>query len=215
MSASLSAIGSSPRSRAMAGRRRRDHRRVHGLHEESDRDDEGDEVAGHVAGVRGTICRTWGREPHRVKGLSQCASLTNGKPGQRRRRGAAGRQPQARREAAHGEGPQDRLDPLAAAPAQRSLRRGGEAAGLPLARGVQACRDGRQIPLPQAGDGRARSRRGTRRLEPDRGGAGRLGRGEGAGARRRFEPDRAAPRRRGADAGCERGTMRPRRSAPR
>ena len=29
----------------------------------------------------------------------------------------------------------------------------------------------------------------ARRLEPDRGGAGRLGRGEGAGARRRFEPE--------------------------
>ena len=61
MSASFSAIGSSPRSLAIAGN---DVAIVEsGLHEESDRDDKGDEVAGHVAGVRGTMCRTWGHDP--------------------------------------------------------------------------------------------------------------------------------------------------------
>ena len=44
------------------GRERgRDHRRVHGLHEQGDGDDERDEIAGHVAGVRGKISRDMGR----------------------------------------------------------------------------------------------------------------------------------------------------------
>src|SRR6476661_1134600 len=49
-------------------------------------------------------------------------------------------------------------------------------------------------------DDRARSRRGTRRLEPDCRGAGRLGRGEGAGARGRSCRHRDAPGCGGADA---------------
>ena len=35
--------------------RRRDHRRIHRLHEQGDGDDEGDEIAWHVAGVRGGL----------------------------------------------------------------------------------------------------------------------------------------------------------------
>jgi hypothetical protein len=34
---------------------------------ESDGDDQGDEVAGHVAGVRRPIRRTWGESPRKVK----------------------------------------------------------------------------------------------------------------------------------------------------
>ena len=52
--------------------------------------------------------------------------------------------------------------------------------------------------------------RGTRRLEPDRGGAGGFGRGLGAGDRRRSDRDRASSRRRGARARCHRaGNARP------
>ncbi len=50
------------------GRQRgRDHRRIHRLHEQGDGDDEGDEIAGHVAGVRGSTRRTWGERTPSVK----------------------------------------------------------------------------------------------------------------------------------------------------
>ena len=61
--------------------------------------------------------------------------------------------------------------PLARAPAQRPLCRRGPAPRLSLARGLQADRARRALPSPGAGQARRRSRRGARRLDPDRGGA--------------------------------------------
>ena len=57
------------------------------------------------------------------------------------------------------------LRALARAAAQRSLCRRGAEARLSLARGLQAGRAGRQIPSPPQGSPRARSGRGTGRLE--------------------------------------------------
>ena len=68
---------------------------------------------------------------------------------------------------------------LAGAPAQRSLCGAGQARRLPLARGLQADRDRRQAALSQARRDGGRSRRGARRLEPDRGQARRRADGKG------------------------------------
>ena len=65
--------------------------------------------------------------------------------------------------------PHGLLAALAAAPAQRPLRRRGQEARLPLARGLQAPADRRPVPFPEARRPRRRSRRRTGRLDPGRG----------------------------------------------
>ena len=74
-----------------------------------------------------------------------------------------------------------RLGPVARTPAQRPLCRPGAPRRLPLARGLQADRDRREVQAVQAGSAHRRSRRRARRLEPGRRGPGRRARGQRAG----------------------------------
>src|SRR5262245_54558638 len=62
---------------------------------------------------------------------------------------------------------------VAEAPRHRSLRAQGEGAGLPLARGVQAARAGREGTFPEAGRDGGGPRGGARRLVAGRGAEGR------------------------------------------
>ncbi len=140
---------------------------------------------------------TWGPPARTVKGS---ATIWLGNHGQSEKAGrpGPGRGPQARGQGPHRQGPEDRLDPLAATPAQRSLCRGGEAAGLSFACRVQADRDRRPLSCAQAGDEGGRPRRGARRLEPGRSDARRRSRRQRPGGRRRSRRHRADPGRRGA-----------------
>src|SRR5512139_3515304 len=101
----------------------------------------------------------------KVKVEQRWASLTHGKAAKRPFWRGAWRHPPARREGQDRQGAEDRLDSMAPTPAQRSLCRGGEAARTSLARRLQARRDRRQVPSPQARYERGRSRSSARRLE--------------------------------------------------